>query len=79
MFLSQWPSFDPRILKEDVVTVVIQINGKLRSQIQIPRDMPEEQVTEKAGADPKVASYFQGKEIRKVIYVPNRLVNFVVG
>ena len=79
VFLSQWPSFDPRILIEDIVTVVIQINGKLRSQIQIPRDLPEDEVIGKARSAPKVAGYFQGKEIRKVIHVPNKLVNFVVG
>jgi len=78
-FLSQWPTYDPQILKEDVVTVVIQINGKLRSQVQVPRDMPAEEVAEAAKADPKAAGYIEGRQIRKVIHVSNKLVNFVVG
>jgi len=78
-FQNKWPTYDPQILKEDVVTVVIQINGKLRSQVQVPRDMPAEEVAEAAKADPKAAGYIEGRQIRKVIHVPNKLVNFVVG
>ena len=79
VFLSEWPSYDQQILKTDVVTVVIQINGKLRSQVQVPRDMSEEEVTEAARAEPKTAGYLEGTQIRKVFHVPNKLVNFVVG
>jgi len=79
VFLNRWPSYDPQILKTDVVTIVIQINGKLRSQVRVPRDTPEEEVAEAARTDPKTAGYLEGRQIRKVFHVPNKLVNFVVG
>ncbi|MBW7996190.1 MAG: leucine--tRNA ligase [Candidatus Glassbacteria bacterium] len=79
VFLSSWPEYDSRVLVSEVVTVVIQINGKLRSQIEVERDQAEQEVTRTARDDPKAAGYIDGKTIRKVIYVPNKLVNFVVG
>ncbi|HUU30176.1 MAG TPA: class I tRNA ligase family protein, partial [archaeon] len=79
VFLYEWPSYDAEILKQDVVTVVIQINGKLRSQIQVPRDLPAEEVKKAAKIDPKAAKFIGDKQVRKEIYVPNKLINFVVG
>ena len=78
VFLNQWPSYDPDILIKDEITVVIQINGKLRSQIQAARDLPEEKIVAQARLDNKTASYLEGKNIRRVVYVPNKLVNFVI-
>ncbi len=79
VFLSEWPQFDAGMLVADQVTVVIQINGKLRSQILVDRDQDKTQVLRAAKADQKAASYLEGKTIRKEIHVPNKLVNFVVG
>ena len=79
VFLSSWPEYDPQILTAEVVTVVIQVNGKLRSQMQVPRDQDAEAVKEAARKDNRTASYLEGQTIRKVIYVQNKLVNFVVG
>ncbi len=78
VFLSEWPEYDPAMLVADQVTVVIQINGKLRSQITVQRDQDKELVLAAARADKKAASYLEGNTIRKEIHVPNKLVNFVV-
>ena len=79
VFWCRWPGYDPEILTAEVVTVVIQVNGKLRSQIQVPRDHDAEAVKEAARKDDRTAGYIEGHKIRKVIHVPNKLVNFVVG
>ena len=60
------------------MTIVVQVNGKLRNRLQLPVDAPKEQIEENALADERVQRFIEGKEIRKVIYVPNRLINIVV-
>ncbi|MGI5864968.1 MAG: leucine--tRNA ligase [Myxococcales bacterium] len=74
-----WPVFDPALAAEDEVTYAIQVNGKLRGQVQVPVEMPEEEVKSTAAKDEKVSAHLEGKTVRKVVFVPKRLVNFVVG
>jgi leucyl-tRNA synthetase len=76
--VSEWPKYDEKLLVEDTVTVVIQVNGKLRGDIEVAKDASEEEVTSAAKSNPKVAGYLEGQTIRKAIYVPGKLVNFVV-
>jgi leucyl-tRNA synthetase len=76
--LSQWPKYDEKYLIQDTVTVVIQVNGKLRGEIQIANDAPEETVVASAKSHDKVVNYLSGHEIRKTVYVPGKLVNFVI-
>jgi len=76
--LSEWPKYDEKYLVENSVTVVIQVNGRLRGEIQVPKDTSEEEVTKAAQANDKVAGYLKGQTIRKTIYVPGKLINFVV-
>ncbi len=71
-----WPSFDPALVASDRLTIPIQVNGKLRSKIEVPADWTEEQVV--TSAKKAVEDWLQGKSPRKVIYVPQKLVNFVV-
>ena len=73
-----WPSFDPALVVSDRLEIPIQVNGKLRSKIEVPADWTEEQVVALARQDAKLAEWLQGKPPRKVIYVPKKLVNFVV-
>ncbi len=73
-----WPSFDPALVVSDRLTIPIQVNGKLRSKIEVPADWTEEQVVALAKQDAKLAEWLQGKPPRKVIYVAKKLVNFVV-
>ena len=62
-----------------MVEIPIQINGKNRSKIVVPRGTPREQMLDQAQADPRIAELIEGKEIKKGIAVPDRLVNLVVG
>ena len=74
---AQWPTYDEEKTKENSVEIVIQIMGKVRSKLTIPVDMPKDEVLVAAKADAKIAELLNGKEIKKEIYVPGKLVNFV--
>ncbi|MCK5193212.1 MAG: class I tRNA ligase family protein, partial [Desulfobulbaceae bacterium] len=75
---TTWPKFDPEAAKENEITLVIQVNGKLRSRLQVAPDMTEDAVKEKAMEDENVQKFIKGKTIRKVIVVKSKLVNIVV-
>jgi leucyl-tRNA synthetase len=72
-----WPVGDPEIAAEEVITLVVQVNGKVRDRIELPADVDEATAREKAMASEQVQRYLNGQEPRKVIYVPGRLVNIV--
>jgi leucyl-tRNA synthetase len=74
-----WPAFDPELTREDAIEVPVQVNGKLRSKISVSPDVDEETLKATALGDEKVAAGIAGKTIRKVIVVPRKLVNIVVG
>jgi len=73
-----WPTFAEELTAYDMVTVVVQVNGKLRDRIEVPRDSEEAEVLRLAEEQPGVQNHVEGKKIVKRIHVPNRLVNFVV-
>jgi leucyl-tRNA synthetase len=73
-----WPAFDPMIAEADEAVIVIQVNGKLRGQITVSAKAPEEEVKKQAFACDKVQPWVEGKEIKKVISVPGKLINIVV-
>ena len=70
-----WPQAQKELLVADEITIVFQVNGKLRGEGQFPKDVDKETVLSAAKADPKVQSFLEGKEIVKEIYVPGKLVN----
>ncbi|PCF64620.1 leucine--tRNA ligase [Staphylococcus intermedius] len=72
-----WPSFDPSLLEEDVVEIVVQVNGKVRAKIEIPKDMTQADMETTALAHDNIKTAIEGKEIKKVIAVPQKLVNIV--
>ena len=74
---QKWPTFDPALCVDEMVELVVQINGKVRSRLQVPVDGAQADVLEKAKAEPKIQDALQGKQIVKEIYVQNKLVNFV--
>jgi len=74
-----WPAFDPGLVVEDVVTVAVQVNGKLRATLELPRGATPEAAREAAVADERVRRYLEGAEVKKVIHVPDKLVSFVVA
>ncbi|MEB3287924.1 MAG: leucine--tRNA ligase [Vampirovibrionales bacterium] len=77
--LQAWPKVDVQALTADAVEVVVQINGKLRDKFQATPSTPKEELEAKAKASPKIQEYLAGKEIKKIIVVPGKLVNIVVG
>jgi leucyl-tRNA synthetase len=75
---ESWPEYDPSFLEDDVVTVIIQVNGKSRDMIQVGRGLSEAEVTREALAREKVQVHLGGKAIRRTIYVAEKLINFVL-
>ena len=76
--IRTWPAYDPTLLTQSEVSIILQVNGKLRSKITLPKDAPAEQVKASALADPAVQKWLEGKAPRDIIIVPNRLVNLVI-
>ncbi len=74
-----WPEFDPAIASEEAMTIVVQINGKLRSRMTVPVDEDAEKIKADALADEKIVALTKNAKIVKVIYVPKKLVNIVVA
>ena len=74
-----WPAVDPSLLVESTVEIPVQVNGKLRGRVTVPADAKQEAVLKAAQADPAITAHLAGKTIRKVIFVPGRLLNLVVG
>jgi leucyl-tRNA synthetase len=73
-----WPEADPEKLRSDTVTLVIQVNGKLRDRIEVAADAAEDELLALARASESVSRHLDGKEIVKEIVVPGKLVNLVV-
>jgi leucyl-tRNA synthetase len=73
-----WPSYSADALEEERLLIIVQVNGKVRGKITVPADMTQERIETDALADPKVAGLLDGKKVRRVVYVPRRLVNIVV-
>ncbi|MFZ1711046.1 MAG: leucine--tRNA ligase [Anaerolineae bacterium] len=73
-----WPSFDPAIARAELITLVVQINGKVRERIEVAADISEEGARSAALTSERVQKWLEGKPVRKVIYAPQKLVNIVV-
>jgi leucyl-tRNA synthetase len=73
-----WPSWDPELAKEETVTLVVQVNGKVRDRIDVPADSDDDLLRETALTSEKVQNWLNGKKPRKVIVVRGKLVNIVV-
>jgi leucyl-tRNA synthetase len=76
--ISAWPKYDEQYLSSDVVTIVVQVNGKARAQLEVASDATEATIVDAAKATTKIIPYIQNAIIKKVIYVPGRIINFVI-
>ncbi len=76
--VDNWPAWDEKYIRDDMMTIAIQINGKVRSEISLSADTSEDDILSVVKADEKIASMLEGKDIKKQIYVPGRLVSLVV-
>ncbi len=78
VFDSHWPGYDPGLTVEDTATVAVQVGGKTRGTVTVPQGADQAAAEAAARADAGVARHLEGKTVRKVIWVPGRLLNFVV-
>ncbi|NLW24018.1 MAG: leucine--tRNA ligase [Clostridia bacterium] len=77
--LQKWPEYDPQAIVVDEVTIVVQVNGKVRDKITVPNNLDKDSVLRVAKNQPKIIEYINGKEVKKEIVIPNKLVNIVVA
>ena len=75
---ERWPTFDEDAAKEEMLTIVIQVNGKVRSRLLVPADIQDEILIEQALSDENIIKYIESKPIKKTIVVKKKLVNIVV-
>jgi leucyl-tRNA synthetase len=78
IFKAGWPEYDPILLMEENVVMVIQVNGKVRSKIVVPANIPEDKLKDLVLSDAKLKPWIQNKPIKKFIAVPKKLINLVV-
>jgi leucyl-tRNA synthetase len=76
---QRWPAFDPALAAEDALVYAVQVLGKLRGQVEVSVDASEEEVKAAAMRDERVAPHLAGRTLKRVVFVPKRLINFVVG
>ena len=74
---ARWPQADPELARDETVHVVVQVNGKVRDRLTVPKGLPRNELSDRARATEKISALLEGKTIRKVIEVPDKLVNFV--
>ena len=77
--MQSWPDFDPALATADTITLVVQVNGKVRDKIEAPAGITEAAAREMALARPAVQKWLEGVQVRKVIFASGRLINIVVG
>jgi leucyl-tRNA synthetase len=74
---APWPEADPALLERETFELVIQVNGRVRDRVEVPSDLPDDELVERAKASPRVQAYLDGSEIEQTIVVPRKLVNIV--
>ncbi len=77
--LEEWPNWDEEALKRERIKIIIQVNGKVRGKIEVPDGLDEKEIEEAALKEKSVKRFIEGKEIKKIIHVKNKLINIVVG
>ncbi len=78
LWKEPWPEADPRFLERETFELVVQVNGKVRDRFEVDAELPEEELVERALASERVRAHLNGKQVRKTIVVPGKLVNLVV-
>lgn len=76
--LQDWPKYGQHLLEEEIVTIVVQINGKVRANIEMNKNCTQKEVEEKAFSEPNVQKFLEGQKPKKVIYIANKIINIVV-
>lgn len=76
--IQPWPKYDPKMLEEDIAIIVIQVNGRVRANIEMPKDADQKAVEKEALAIKNIQKHLASKEPKKIIYVQNRILNIVI-
>jgi len=79
LWSQAWPTHDPAYLEQDTFELVVQVNGKVRERVEVKTGLADDALIEAAISLPKVKGYLEGRELRKTVVVPGKLVNLVVG
>jgi leucyl-tRNA synthetase len=79
IYLAQFPEYEESKTIKQSIEMVVQVSSKIRSKVQISLDLPQEEVEKLALADSQVQKHLEGKEVKKVIFVKNKLINFIAG
>jgi len=74
-----WPAFDPALCEDDEREIGVQVNGKVRGRAMLSLKATEDEARKAGLADPNVAKFVEGKTLRKVVYVPGKILNFIVS
>ncbi len=77
IFKEKWPLYDPSLIEGGSVKIAVQVNGKLRGTLVLAKDTPKEEAIEKARRIEKIRKYLEGKEIKKTVFVPDKIINLV--
>ena len=78
IFKESWPKYDEKLIKEDTFELVFQVNGKVRDKLEVKMGITQKEVEELVKSSERVQKFLEGSDIKKVIYVPNKLVNIVI-
>ena len=76
--LEKWPEYDPKLLKAETFTLIIQVNGKVRDTVEAPAGLGSEEAEKLALGREKIENSIKSSSVKKIIYVPGRLINIVV-
>jgi len=76
---ATWPSYEEAFCVDNIITIPVQVNGKVRGRVTVPREASEDEIREAAFLDTGVTSAMGGKAVKKMVYVPGRILNFIVG
>ncbi len=74
-----FPSFDPALCEDDEIEIGVQVNGKVRGRVKLAKDASEEQARAAGLDEPNVSRFLEGKSVKKFVYVPGRILNFIVA
>lgn len=76
--LSEWPKWDESLIQDEEFKIVVQVNGKVRGELMVMKDEAEEEIKKKSLENENILKYTEGKEVKRVVYVKNKLINIVV-
>jgi leucyl-tRNA synthetase len=77
--LQKWPAWSEDLAKEEEIELVVQINGKVRAKMMIPRDISDEAIQERTLGEPRIREMLESKTVKKIFVVKGKLVNIVIG